>query len=72
MATYSKDFILRVKLDDEWDDEEKEKQVWTALLQLGFTDFFDPTITMQLHDQYATSGDDVSVTIALEEIWWEQ
>jgi len=42
MGTYSKDFILRVKLDHDWDDEEEhQRQVWTALTQLGFRNFFD-------------------------------
>ena len=68
MKTYSKDFILRVKLDDEWDEEENQKQVWTALRQLGFRNFFEPTRRMQLIEEYETWGDDVQVTIELEEI----
>ena len=68
MKTYSKDFILRVKLDDEWDEEENQKQVWTALTQLGFRNFFQPKRRMQLIEEYETWGDDVQVTIELEEI----
>ena len=69
METYSKDFILRVKLDHDWDDEEEhQRQVWTALTQLGFRNFFDPKIRMELHEEYADFGFDVSVTIQLEEI----
>ncbi len=68
MKTYSKDFILRVTLDDDWDDEENQKQVWTALTQLGFENFFDPKMRMELHEEYADFGHDVSVTIQVEEI----
>ena len=66
---YSKQFVLHVKLDHDWDDEEEhQKQVWTALTQLGFRNFFQPKRRMQLIEEYETWGDDVQVTIELEEI----
>jgi|TARA_R100000482_G_C5111941_1_gene141029 hypothetical protein len=69
---YSKQFVLHVKLDDDYGEEENQKQVWTALTQLKFWNFFEPKRRMQLIEEYETWGDDVQVTIELEEIRGDQ